>query len=338
MTKHLPTLSIILPVFNAEKYIAKSIESILSQTFSDYELIIINDGSNDDTLRIAQSYTDERIKIYSNQQNQGLIPTLNWGFRLAKGNLIARMDADDMSDKHRLELQFNFMKAHPQVDLCGTQAIIFDQNKQQRLTMPLQNDEIKAHLLWGNSIIHATLMLRKSFWLQHQLSFDLKYLHAEDYDLWTRCLDKAHFANLPEVLYHIRSHSQKVSIKNQQLQIQNTKLIYQRQLQKLGIKTNQDELDFHRACKYGFSINLISLDRLSEWLLKLLNQNQLKKIYPEAEFYQLLKQTWRKHTTGQTQLGVGFLRIIQQNPLSDYHEWSAFQKMKFKAKCLLKRK
>lgn len=334
-----PKISVVMPVYNAAPYLRQSIESILGQSYQDFEFLIIDDGSQDHSLQIIQQYSDQRLKVYSNEQNLGIIPTLNKGFELAQGTYIARMDADDISDVDRFQKQIEFMENHPEIDLCGTWATQFDEESSQTLELPLPDADIKAFLLWGNSIIHASVLIKKHFLNTYQLNFDPQYLHAEDYDLWVRCLSIGKFANLPETLYHIRKHSNSISKKNQGLQMKNTQLIYQRQLAQLGIQSTPQELALHWACHHGFShpFTAIHLKKLSKWLLKLLAQNRLKAIYPETAFTHLLKQIWQKHTAGKTYLGGHFFKVIKQNPLSAYHQWHYRQKLKFWIKCMLKK-
>lgn len=146
-----------MPVYNAAPYLRQSIESILGQSYQDFEFLIIDDGSQDHSLQIIQQYSDQRLKVYSNEQNLGIIPTLNKGFELAQGTYIARMDADDISDVDRFQKQIEFMENHPEIDLCGTWATQFDEESSQTLELPLPDADIKAFLLWGNSIIHASV-------------------------------------------------------------------------------------------------------------------------------------------------------------------------------------
>ncbi len=124
-----PKVTVLMPVYNAEKYLKTAIESILKQTFSDFELLIINDGSTDGSEEIIRSFNDKRIRLFNNEQNLGIIKTLNKGLNLAKGEYIIRMDADDISLPDRLELQVKYMEENPGIGISGTQARIFGDTK-----------------------------------------------------------------------------------------------------------------------------------------------------------------------------------------------------------------
>ena len=116
----MPKITVLMPVYNGEKYLRESVDSILNQTFTDFELLIINDGSTDSSMEILNSYSDSRIRIVTNEVNLRLIKTLNKGIDLATGEYIARMDCDDIADPKRLEIQLQYMEKHPDVAVCGT--------------------------------------------------------------------------------------------------------------------------------------------------------------------------------------------------------------------------
>ncbi|WP_299454314.1 glycosyltransferase family A protein [uncultured Microscilla sp.] len=332
-----PLVSVVMPVYNASPYLTQSMQSILNQTYANFEFIIIDDGSTDDSLKVIEKYTDRRIQVYQHSQNQGVIAALNQGFGMAKGKYIARMDADDYCEITRFEKQVYLMEAQPDIDLCGTWVAYVSQHSKTTTQLPVNSEAIKAFLLWGNSIMHATTMFRRSFLLKHHLKFEQGFVHAEDYDLWTRCLAIAQFINIPEVLYHIRQNNQQVSVRFKALQIKNTQLIHQRQLQTLGINPTPQELDLHYTCtRSELSQSVETLQQLSGWLLKLHRQNRAKPIYPEPAFTNLLKSIWSKHTAGQTHLGKRFFQLIGQNQLSPYHQWSHWQRFRFWLKSMLR--
>jgi len=159
---NLPKISVVMSVYNAERYLREAIESILNQTFTDFEFIIINDGSTDNSLEIIRSYNDERIKII-NQSNMGLAKALNNGIKIAKGKYIARMDADDISMPERLEIQYDFMENHPECVAVGSNAEIIDIDGNYVFTsnQAIEWERIKAQLL-QTPFFHSSTMYRKS--------------------------------------------------------------------------------------------------------------------------------------------------------------------------------
>jgi len=203
-------VSVILPVYNAEKFLEAAIVSLLAQSFKDFELIAIDDGSTDSSLEILQSFSrnDKRIRVIS-RGNQGLIKTLNQGIELAQGDLIARMDADDICEPNRLELQVEFMSKNPDVVCVGTQIQLIDVNGRQimDMQMPLEHQGIDAANYSGKShgIVHPTAVIRLSA-LKEINGYRPEFKHAEDIDLWLRLAEVGRLANLPVTVLKYRQH------------------------------------------------------------------------------------------------------------------------------------
>lgn len=201
-----PTISIIMPLYNADCTVEAAIRSILQQTFSDWELLIFDDGSSDDSINMVRSFSDERIKCYPESINRGISYRLNQGIRIARGRYIARMDSDDIAFPERLERQFDFMEQNPDVDLCATKILIFsDQPKFSGLTPISQSHEEICSRPWnGFYMAHPTWFGRVE-WFRANLyhSFADK---AEDQDLLYRTYQRSKFACLPDVLLGYRQN------------------------------------------------------------------------------------------------------------------------------------
>lgn len=191
-----------MPAYNAELYIARAIESILNQSFQDFELIIIDDRSSDSTVKIAEKYSklDSRIRLYLNKTNLKIARTLNKGIFLAKSDLIARMDADDISDKKRLELQYRFLNTNPNVAIVGSYMHVVDGygNIIAKRTYPTNSDEMKKVMFRYSPFAHPAVMYRKKVVVNFGC-YDYK-LACEDTDLWFKLGSKYEFANIPEFL------------------------------------------------------------------------------------------------------------------------------------------
>lgn len=207
-----------MPVYNSELYIKEAIDSILNQTFSDFELIIIDDASTDKSVEIIQSYTDSRIQLILKPKNSGYTNSLNYGLTIAKGEYIARMDSDDISLPTRFEKQVAFLEVNSDVVLCGT--AFKHIHNDFYVSVPEQNDQIKVGMLQECKIGHPTVMMRTSFLKKHQLTYNTLMEPAEDYDLWTRMIHLGKFHNLQEPLLRYRVHENQVSSKRNLLQIQ----------------------------------------------------------------------------------------------------------------------
>jgi glycosyltransferase involved in cell wall biosynthesis len=208
-----PKISVILPVYNAQSYLRESIESILNQSFQDFELIIINDGSTDGSLSIMESYKDQRIRII-NQSNAGLPISLNRAIASAKGEYLARQDADDISLPERLAKQVAYLDAHPQCALLGTWAqIVVEKTLTDRsLSHPHMNGDIQLKLLFFNCFVHSSVMIRKSaLKISGLYPEEKEKFPPEDYDLWLRIAKHWEVANLPEMLLQYRELPNSIS-------------------------------------------------------------------------------------------------------------------------------
>jgi len=211
-----PLVSIVMPAYNAAEYIDSAIESILSQSFKNFELLIIDDGSTDDTVKIIKSYSkkDKRI-IFVSRKNKGLIKTLNEGIEYARGKYIARHDADDISHKKRLEHQVRFLDKNTDVALVGSNYHVIDnQNKVIDTTnIFTTSSDLKLVLVIQNQFAHGSVMIRKEM-LSKIATYDSQYTDAEDYDLWTRISHRFKVANLKQPLYKWRKHRHGVTAKS----------------------------------------------------------------------------------------------------------------------------
>lgn len=221
-----PTVSVCMPVYNAKRYLAEAIESILSQTFRDFELLIIDDGSNDGSLAMLKRYAaqDSRIRLWSGP-NAGYVPRLNEMLALARGDLIARMDADDVSLPERFAYQVEFLRGHPEVDVVGTATQCID-GQGYTLTdwsFPLGHDEMQELALTGSCpISHPSVMMRRKAVLDVG-AYRVDMMPAEDVDLWLRMSERGRLANLEDILIKYRMHEQSVSEKMQSKQLSQMK-------------------------------------------------------------------------------------------------------------------
>jgi glycosyltransferase involved in cell wall biosynthesis len=197
-----PKVSVILPTYNAAMHLGKAIDSILEQTFKDFELIIINDGSSDDTMGVLAKYTDPRIVVIT-QENLGLPKALNKGISAAKGIYLARQDADDISHPQRLQLQVHFLDQYPSYGLVGswTQIVTPAGATSRQHTHPEKNGQLQIQLLFNNQFVHSSVMLRACcLKVAGNYSENPEHFPPEDYDLWLRIARHFQVANIPEIL------------------------------------------------------------------------------------------------------------------------------------------
>ncbi|HSS95800.1 MAG TPA: glycosyltransferase [Terriglobales bacterium] len=210
-----PVLSVLLPVYNAERYLRQSVCSVLAQTFDNFELLALDDGSTDKSLAILREYelNDSRLRVLSWSQNRGLVPTLNELIANARGRFLARVDADDICFPQRFARQVSFLDLHADHALVGTFCELIN-NLGQRIGIlkhPLDHDEIDRLQLEGRTCVsHTSVLLRRSI-ISKIGGYDPQFLHAEDLDLWLRLAEYGKIANIPEVLTQYRLHEDSVS-------------------------------------------------------------------------------------------------------------------------------
>jgi len=206
-----PRVSVLLPVYNSEKYIAEALWSVLEQTFSDFEVIILNEyGSNKESVEVINMFEDDRIRFINNEKRLGLGESLNLGIREAKGEYLARIDADDLARSDRFELQVKFLDRNKDYGLCGSRQHHFGINTDFVHEVPEEHDDIKAALIYGCEICHSTIMMRKSYFISNNLFYD-NTKKAEDYELWTRAVHKFKFHNLKDVLGEYRIGTENIT-------------------------------------------------------------------------------------------------------------------------------
>lgn len=201
-----PVISILMPVYKTAPYLREAIDSVLSQSFKEFELIVLNDCSPDNADEILDTYTDPRIVRYKGERNAGLSNILNIGLGLARGKYIARMDSDDLSMPERLQIQVDYLEAHPEIDLVSTGMQLF--GAKDEVWIREQNPKkVKINALFHSPILHASSMWRRERFEERGLRFRQEMVPSEDYDLWTRAMVKGlRLVNLQQVLYKYRIH------------------------------------------------------------------------------------------------------------------------------------
>jgi glycosyltransferase involved in cell wall biosynthesis len=290
-----PLISVLMPAYNAEKYLREAIDSILGQTFTDFEFIIVNDGSTDASREIILSYKDRRIRLVGNEYNMGLIKSLNKGLNYAGGEYIARMDADDISLPERFAAQVSFMEKHPEIGICGTWVANIGKGSGKSWTPPIDDATIQCQLLFNVPLVHPSVMMRRSLFTDFDLLY-ADYPHAEDYALWRQASLYTKFANIPQILLSYRHHDCQVGQVHRIEQISSTKRVHRDLLKRLGMHPTEAEIELHSAL--GES-RLLSdrkfIERANNWLKRLYLANQHSNIYPEPIFSRVLSERrfWR---------------------------------------------
>ena len=207
-----------MPAYNAESYIQDALLSLSRQTFSNFEILVVDDGSTDGTLRILRNFGDQRLQYTSLGSNRGLAGARNVGISMATGRYIAWLDADDVALPDRLKIQLQFLDNNRQVAICGSWVRTFGSGTSTTWRYPRRSQYIKAHLLFDDPLATSAVMMRRDILEDFDLAFDSSMPPAEDYDLWERASRKYLIANIPKVLTAYRMHSLQTTAKlvNQQ--------------------------------------------------------------------------------------------------------------------------
>lgn len=207
----MPKVSVIMPVYNGEKYLRPAIESILQQTESDFEFIIIDDGSTDSTENIIKSFSDSRIR-YIRTNHSGIVIALNTGISKSSGLYVARMDADDISLPRRFEIQCQYLDQYKDIAICGTWADLINERGEVVSEMNFPPKEIGVKdLFLHNPFIHSSVMIRRDVLISVGL-YKKSFRHAEDYELWSRLLASHNGVNISEKLLQYRKHENQITV------------------------------------------------------------------------------------------------------------------------------
>lgn len=288
-----------MSVYNGEKYLSKAIESILTQTYKSFEFIIINDGSTDKSPDILHYYQkqDNRIILIS-RENRGLIASLNEGIKQAKGKYIVRMDADDISLPTRLEEQVKFMENNSDIGISGSAVIVFGKNTKTFVSNVLtHNKAIKSELLFSSAFAHPSVIMNRKMILKHNLFYDNDFLHAEDFELWTRMAKVTKMANISKPLLKYRIVENSISReanKNLRERYLIHKKIFNSYLEELGIQNSDKEnkLHFNVSLNKRIKENKICFEELENYFNKLITANKNKRIFDNLEMRKTLGKRW----------------------------------------------
>lgn len=241
----MPRISVLMPVYNCRKYIEESVNSILKQTFSDFEFLIIDGCSTDGTYEYLQSLSDSRIKLIREAQKSGIVNALNMGIVMAKGEYIARMDADDISLPQRLDIQFQILENNPQISVCGTSYFTKDENKVNlenitRTDRTENSFEVYMHLFFSCAVCHPSVMIRNKILIDNKLFYDTDFKDAEDFEFWVRISKISQIINISDPLLIYRLHGNNLSGKQFVNMINATGVVINKSFRREGIELNEE--------------------------------------------------------------------------------------------------
>ncbi|WP_170982783.1 glycosyltransferase family 2 protein [Dyadobacter frigoris] len=279
----MPETTVLIPSYNGAKYIQSALQSVLSQKYTDYEILIIDDGSTDNTEELVKTLDNKRIRYYKNESNMGIVASLNRGLDLAKGKYIARMDADDLMLGDRLQSQVDFLEKNKNYGMVGCWYHTIDENGwiiHTRKTLT-DHDTLRMSLIFRNQFAHSSVTMRTE--IARKLRYDPEFQYCEDHDLWIRFSEVCKVTNLSILGLSYRWYSDNSCNRHQRdLKIRVLSLL-SRELEKLDIIHSVEELKLHAAICFGlagpFLSEAIKKEGLDQWICKILNSPVLNKRY-----------------------------------------------------------
>lgn len=285
----MPLVSVVLPAYNAGRYIVDSIRSILDQTLRDLELIVVIDPSTDDTEAKVRSVIDGRLRVVVGSARRGLPASLNEGIRLATGRYIARMDADDLSDPRRLGLQRAFLERHPDFVGCGTWMRLY--GKRELIRHEHEPNRLRARLLLNTQFAHPTVMVRAESLRSPALQYDESAKFGEDYDLWIRLSTKGKLTNLRLPLALYRQHPQSLSVQNADIEEEKLAALRRKALRLVQLEPGEREMVVHRCLAEGAAVEPdVTVGELSDWCRRLEAANRSVGYTTEGALRSVLRE------------------------------------------------
>lgn len=334
-----PRVTVLMSVYNGECYLNEAIDSILAQTFTDFEFLIIDDASTDNTPGILRSYSDPRITIITNEKNLGLTRSLNNGLAVAQGDYIARMDADDISLPERLDEQVHFMDNNPDICVCGCWVKIIGQNAGDIWRYPTSHDEIACRHLFECSIAHPSVIMNKKYLNENQIHYNNTFKKSQDYELWVRISGSYALANIGKVLLKLRIHAGGIG----QMYTDNQKgwadqVRFQQLSEFLWLHPTPEERMLHSVISTGaFDARNDYVHDFDMWLQKIWNANKERKHFNESVLFNELSRRWYMACKNMTNQGYKMWKQYRYSPFFEGDAITRIQKYSLFITCLLKR-
>ncbi len=312
-----PRITVLMPAHNAARTIADAARSVLAQTWSDFELLVVDDASTDETTTILESLADPRLRVRRAAERLKLAGALNLGMREARGEFIARMDADDISHPTRLAKQLAFLEQHPDVGLCGTAIRTFGDGSSERLDYPRMPEQVRAFALFNCPFAHPTVMFRKTVFLKHSLFYDVSYYPTEDYELWERVLRIVRGANLPDVCLRYRRHAASMTGSDWPEMDRQAARIQARMLDRLGLPCDEPSASRHRAWAAGrIEPSIDALREAESWLRRIVETNRDARLFDPSALADVVSERWFTLAMRCAPAGESIRKCFAASPLS----------------------
>ena len=290
----MPLVTVFTPVYNLEKYISETINSILSQTFTDFEYILIDDCSTDGSIMIIESFNDPRIRLIKNTSNQGISYNRNLAIEEAQGKYLAMIDGDDLAFPERLKKQMEFLEKNPDYGIIGTEVININKKGKQLgnvIEYNIPDDEIPSRMLFSNYIATSSTMIRLSE--LSEIRFKKEFVVAEDYEVWIRLIRKCKIGHIRLPLTKYRIHNDSISIQKKKLMLDTEVKIIKQQLEELNCKLNNEEFQFFLdLSKNNQTLYFKKFRLINQTITKLVDANKKSLLFNPIAFGSLLFRYW----------------------------------------------
>ena len=312
-----PILSVLMPVFNSEQFVAEAIESILNQTFKDFEFLILDDASTDRSFEIIKDFEnkDSRIKVYQNEKNLGVVESRNKLINLSKGKYIAWLDSDDIALPNRFEKQIKFLEDHPEIGMTGAYPIIIDENGKKIRKWWFETDpqKLKIELFFHSPFLSSSIVIRKSALPQNY--YDSRFPVAEDFDLYSKIAEGFDIANIPEFLVKYRINSKGLSKSNTEKMERLSLLVIKEHAERLGIDLDENAIKDLRKAKRALKIAFEEITDIENSLILLKKMLLANNRFDKTAVTEIIQKYWFETCRKSTHNGLKILKIFVKSPL-----------------------
>lgn len=329
-----PLISVCVPVYNRQEFIKDALESVLQQTYRHFEIIVIDDGSTDQSIDLVKSINDSRISIYENGENKGVVYSRNRYLTEAGGEFIAMLDSDDIWNEEKLKKQVRFLTTNPDFGICGTWGVRRQSEKRDTLwSMAETDEEIRVQMLWSCPIIHSSLMIRRSILDRYDIRYDQAYANSEDYELLRRLLRHTKAYCLPDPLVVYNLHPQQLSSQKNSFQLRNAERILENYFRDLGIELTPEQRKlFLKVYSFRFRFSLDNLKKIKKLFLQMLSdcEDNLPSLKPSLSMHFFLSCYHSSH------LGLKTATFYRSSHKALPYRPSLYEWAKFYLKCAFK--
>jgi len=331
----------IMPVYNREEYLKDTIDSVLNQSFADFEFIIVDDGSSDRSVQIIKSYNDPRIKLLINETNRGTSYSRNLAIDISRSKYIITIDSDDINLPQRFAKQIAYMDAHPAVGICGSWVKTIGETEGGLWRCAVQPDIVHCRTLFEAVLCHPSTIIRRKYLDEYSLRYSVELKRAQDWDLYCRGARHFQVVNIPEVLVYYRTRNYPKSSSDEDLISQKYYYFYEidkRNFQALNLQPTQAEMLVHRRLgNLELKKDPAFVIEANKWLNKLYSANQLAQVYPQSTFHQVLGGYWLEVCSYVSDSPWKTAQQFFASPYFDIHSLSYISKAKILSRWLMKK-